>query len=126
VRLAWIDLVAVLPERRLAVCVECTTGLPDLKNKLTKLFERSETLRSTLGDFEVVRAVATCKPQVDIPDDQIEIAIHHGTALLVLERLEELERMAHAKVSTRETVAFIKRWIPTRNNFGSEDIIATG
>ncbi len=107
-----IDLVAVLPERRLAVCVECTTGLPDLKNKLTKLYERSEAVKQTLGDFEVVRAIATCRSEDEIPDDQIKIAIGHGTALLTRERLQELEAKAHSKIAASETIAFIKGCIP--------------
>jgi len=110
-----IDLVVILPEKRLAVCVECTTGLPDLKNKLTKVYERSERLTGTLDDFEVIRAVATCSDN-EIPEDQIKVAIGHGTALLTRGHLLELEGKAHSKVTTSETVSFINGCIPIKDD----------
>jgi len=104
------DLVAVLPERRIAVCVECTIGMPDNKNKLAKLYERSENLKAKLPDFEVMRVVATATS--DIPPDQIKVATEHGTAVLTGADLERLQTMARANATASEALAFIRSRVP--------------
>jgi hypothetical protein len=87
------DLLAFTPTNELLV-IDCTTGLPNENNKVSKLISRSERIRSALQNsghayIEVLPIIVTTSPRSTIQRDIAEAA-SHGVVVAAKEQIDTL------------------------------------
>jgi len=87
------DLLAFSEANQLAV-IECTTGIPNEKNKVSKLIVRAEKIRTSLvnsgnAHIEVLPVIVTTSARDSVPKD-IEEAGKHGVLVIAKEDIDSL------------------------------------
>lgn len=91
------DAIVTSPQGHYAI-VECTLGLPDRDDKLTKLFKRSQDLRGALdraglSQKKLLPVIVTALPRTTVPKIEAEKAQELGIALVTSEDINSvLER----------------------------------
>jgi len=87
------DLLAFTPSNELLV-IDCTTGLPNENNKVSKLISRTERIRLSLQNaghpnMQVLPVIVTTAPRSTIQRDIAEAA-RHGVAVAAKEQIDGL------------------------------------
>lgn len=122
---AEVDVVAVSDERKIVIAAECTVALPSNRDKLEKLYERSQRLRAAIGPagYRVWPVVFTPVPRVVIPPTIGEMAGKNRTAIAGRETLDQLLAAASNGEKDR-ALEVIRSLVASRNSsffFGTED-----
>lgn len=104
-----VDAVCILEDQRVALVVECTTALPDFKEKTAKLFGRARDLKKALSDYDFIPILATCLPSKDIPQDHLDRAAKDWITLLGGGELDALLKAAETGAKVEEVVAYLVR-----------------
>lgn len=122
---AEVDVVAVSEEKKIVIAAECTVALPSNRDKLEKLYERSQRLRTAMGPagYRVWPVVFTPVPRHVIPPTISEMAAKNRTGIAARDTLDHL--LAAASNGDKEAaVETIRSLVSARHSkfmFGQED-----
>jgi hypothetical protein len=122
---AEIDIVAVSEEQKIVIAAECTVALPTNRDKLEKLFERSQKLRAKLGPvgYRIWPVVFTPVSRHGIPPTISEMAGKNRTGIAARETIDGL--LASASNGDKQAaIEAIRSLVSTRHSkfvFGKED-----
>lgn len=122
---AEVDVVAVSEEKKIVITAECTVALPSNRDKLEKLYERSQRLRAAIGPagYRIWPVVFTPVPRHVIPPTIGDMAGKNRTGIAGRETLDQL--LAAASNGDKEAaVEIIRSLVSPRHSksaFGTVD-----
>lgn len=109
------DIIALSPSGNLLV-IECTTGFPDVKDKLTKLTGRISRIKTALmeaghANCEILPMLVTSLPRDEVKAN-IQNAEELGVAVVCKEELQNALQLVVLRVDGEEIFAKAKKLIP--------------
>ena len=113
------DIIAITPQGSIGV-VECTVGLLDEKDKLAKLVQRTNLIRSRMkdigyGHLDIQSAIVTPLSREEIKAN-LEDAAKHGIAVISKENIEELLKRVNMPLDPEALFKEAKTLVPSINS----------
>lgn len=102
-----IDHVALWPERKLVIPIECTTLLADFSKKLSIVHRRCKDLEAVMRDHHFLPVLATCLTATQITATDKQKALTEGIVLLTDKELSELRALAERNGTRGEVVEYL-------------------
>ncbi|MGE5693606.1 MAG: hypothetical protein ACM3YF_07495 [Candidatus Zixiibacteriota bacterium] len=112
-----VDGIALIPQTRNGIIYECTIGLPDIKNKLSKLSKRTKELKGLLDEFTLNPVIFTALKAEVIPDFEVEKAETERISMATFENIEEALNMFLERKGTKEIFNYLTRLVPTKGRY---------
>ena len=106
------DMMAFVPGTDYVLAVECTGGLPDVKNKLSKLSSRARQVQQNLEYQKVVAVLVTSMRRHEVPVTEREKAGKEGIALVGADEMTELLNAAERQTAPVKILEQLAGWIP--------------
>lgn len=112
-----IDVVAFPPmNMKYIVCIECTIGRPDVKEKLSKLSLRCKELETILKSYNrrILPLIFTSLKSDKIPISEVEKAEKEGVIIVFQERIQELIELSMEPEPLSKVIDYLTPLIPKR------------
>lgn len=107
-----IDIIAFSPIDNDLIAAECTLSLPDTKDKMSKLVNRTKELSKRVQNFKILPAIFTPLERENIPRSEIIKARDDRIALISIEEILNILRMAEEHREVSEILRYIETLIP--------------
>lgn len=109
------DGIAFIPGLGQGLIYECTTGLPDTKNKLSKLSRRFRELRKKNPTLDLRPVIFTSAESDVIPDIEKDKASREGISIVGREQISEIFKAANDGCQEQEIFEYIIQLVPFGN-----------
>lgn len=108
------DGVAILPKTKQGFIYECTTGLPDTKNKLSKLSRRFKELRKRNPALDLKPVIFTSVESDVIPDIEMDKASNEGISIVGNEHMSEILEAVKNGCQGQSILDYLNQLMPLR------------